>query len=77
MTKMAVNFPLTGFPTFAFSLNYLPFHLVPMLVFNAYLFPPVTCIIYLSSVTILAWRIKSSVESVTLCGKTNFLCDSD
>lgn len=48
-----------------------------MLVFNAYLFPPVTCIIYLSSVTILAWRTKSSVESVTLCGKTNFLCDSD
>lgn len=66
MTKMGVNFPLSGFPTFPFSLNYLPFHLVPMLIFDACLFPPVTYIIYLSSVTILGWRTKGSVESVTL-----------
>lgn len=53
MTKMGVNFPLIGFPTFAFSLNYLPGHLVSMLIFNSHLFPPVTYVIYLSYVAIL------------------------
>lgn len=61
-----MNFPLSGFPTFAFSLNYFPCHLVLMLMFNVCLFPPVTYIIYLNSITILGWRTKGSVESVTL-----------
>lgn len=37
-----------------------------MLIFNVCLFPPVTYIIYLNSITILGWRTKGSVESVTL-----------
>lgn len=77
MKKMGVKFPLAWFPTFAFSLTYFLCNLVLMFIFNAYVFPPVTYIICLNSVTILGWRTEGSVESLTVCGENNLLSDSD